>query len=63
VVANAGISGQVPWAVALPFAGGAIAGLLAGRLFADRLSGPRLQQGFAILSLLIAAGLVLRAAL
>lgn len=63
VVFNAGMAGQVPWAIAVPFAAGAVAGLLAGRLFASRLSGPRLQQGFAILSLLIAVGLVIRAGL
>ncbi len=63
VVFNAGMAGQVPWAIALPFAAGAVAGLLAGRLFANRLSGPRLQQGFAMLSLLIAVSLVIRAAL
>ena len=63
VVFNAGVSGQVPWAVALPFAAGAVAGLLAGRLFASRLSGPRLQQGFALLSLIIAATMLIQAAL
>lgn len=63
VVFNAGMAGQVPWAVALPFAAGAVAGLLAGRLFANRLSGPRLQQGFAILSLLIAAAMLIRTGL
>ncbi|MBC7471061.1 MAG: sulfite exporter TauE/SafE family protein, partial [Ramlibacter sp.] len=57
-VFNASVAGQVPWAVALPFAAGAVTGLLAGRLFAGHLSGPRLQQGFAVLSLLIAAGML-----
>ncbi|MFC5499442.1 TSUP family transporter [Caenimonas terrae] len=60
-VFNASLAGQVQWAVALPFAAGAVAGLLAGRVFAGRLSGPRLQQGFAILSLLIAAGMLAQA--
>lgn len=63
VVFHAGVSGQVPWAIALPFAGGAVAGLLGGRLFAGRLSGPRLQQGFAILSMLIAAAMLIRTGL
>lgn len=61
-VFNASVAGQVPWAVALPFAAGAVTGLLAGRLFAGRLSGPRLQQGFAVLSLLIAAGMLVHVA-
>jgi uncharacterized membrane protein YfcA len=60
VVLNAGAAGQVPWAIALPFAAGAVAGLLVGRLFANRLSGPRLQQGFALLSLAIAAAMLIR---
>lgn len=55
--------GQVLWAVGAPFAAGAIAGLVAGRLWAQRIAGPRLQQGFGVLSLLVAAGLVLRATL
>ena len=40
---------------------GALAGLLLVRGAASRLAGPRLQQAFAILSLLIAAGLAARA--
>jgi uncharacterized membrane protein YfcA len=53
----------VPWAIALPFAAGAVTGLLVGQVFASRLSGPRLQQGFALLSLLIAAALLIRTGL
>lgn len=62
-VLNATVAGVLPWAVAWPFAAGAACGLLAGRAFAGHLAGPRLQQGFAGLSLLVAFGLVLRAAL
>jgi uncharacterized membrane protein YfcA len=61
--AFAAVQGHVAWAVAAPFAGGAVAGLLAGRAWAQHLRGPRLQQGFALVSLLVAAGLVVRAAL
>lgn len=60
-VAQAAVSGQVPWALALPFAGGALVGLLAGRQFAARLAGPRLQQGFAWMALVIAVALMVRA--
>ena len=60
-VAQAALAGQVPWALALPFAAGALVGLLAGRLFAARLAGPRLQQGFAWMALAIALGLLVRA--
>lgn len=63
VVVHAGMAGQVHWAIALPFAAGAVTGLLVGRLFASRLPGPRLQQGFAILSLLIAAAMLIRTGL
>ena len=59
-VFNASLVGQMPWAVAWPFAAGGMVGLLAGRAFASRLSGPRLQQGFAMLSLLIAGGMLVR---
>jgi len=61
-VLNASLTGQMAWAVALPFAAGALIGLLGGRLFAHRLAGPRLQQGFALLSGAVAAGLLIRAA-
>lgn len=59
--AHAAWQGQLAWPVAVPFALGALAGLLAGRRWAERVRGPRLQQGFGVLSLLVAAGLVLRA--
>jgi uncharacterized membrane protein YfcA len=60
-VGNAALAGAVRWDVALPFAAGAVAGLLAGRLFAARVAGPRLQQGFAVLSVGVAFGLLARA--
>ena len=59
-VAQAALAGQVPWSLAGPFAAGALVGLLGGRLFAARLAGPRLQQGFAWMALAIAAGLLVR---
>jgi uncharacterized protein len=59
----AAAQGHVAWQVAAPFAAGAVAGLLIGRAWAQHLRGPRLQQGFAVVSLLVAAGLVARAAL
>jgi uncharacterized membrane protein YfcA len=61
-VSAAAWQGVIAWNIALPFAGGAIVALLAGRLIAARLAGARLQQGFAITSaavsvLLLARGL------
>ena len=52
---------HLPWLIALPFMAGAIAGMLAGRLLAPKMAGPRLQQGFALLMLLVAAGMGLKA--
>jgi uncharacterized membrane protein YfcA len=40
--------GAIAWPVAGPFALGAVAALLAGRLIAARLAGARLQQAFAV---------------
>jgi uncharacterized protein len=62
-VFSADAAGYMRWDVAWPFASGALAGLVLGRLFAARLAGPRLQQGFALVSLGIAAGLLLKVAL
>lgn len=57
----AGFSGHMAWDVAWPFAIGALGGMLAGRAVAGRLSGPRLQQGFAVLSMSVAGALLWRA--
>ncbi len=46
------------WSIAIPFGGGTVVGMLLGRLFADRLAGRRLQQGFAILTISVAIGLI-----
>jgi uncharacterized protein len=59
-VFSASLAGQMEWQVGWPFAAGALAGLLAGRRFAARLAGPHLQQGFAVVGLVIAAGLLLK---
>ncbi|TFW33716.1 sulfite exporter TauE/SafE family protein [Massilia horti] len=51
------------WGVALPFAGGALSGMLAGRLVSARLAGPHLQLGFAAVAALVAVGMVAKAVL
>jgi uncharacterized membrane protein YfcA len=61
-VGAAAWQGAIAWSIAGPFALGAVAALLAGRLVAARLAGVRLQQGFAVTSaavsmLLLARGL------
>lgn len=48
------------WSVALPFTGGALAGMLGGRLLAARLAGPQLQIGFAAVSAAVAVGMVVK---
>lgn len=51
------LSGSFDIWIAAPFSLGALAGLLIGRTFSKHLSGPRLQQIFAVLTFLVAIGL------
>lgn len=44
--------------VAAPFVGGALAGMALGRVSASRLAGPKLQISFAIVMLLVCAGML-----
>lgn len=62
VVASA-LSGTMAWAVALPFAAGALAGMLGGRLVSARLAGPHLQIGFAAVAALVAIGMIAKVVL
>lgn len=60
VLAQAG--GQpVALMAALPFAAGALAGMLAGRRLAPHIAGPRLQRAFAVLMLGVALSMGIRA--
>ncbi len=52
---------ELPLVVALPFVIGALAGMLAGHWMAPRIAGPRLEQGFAMLMMLVATGMALHA--
>ncbi len=60
-VVTATLSGVMHWSVGVPFAGGAVVGLVLGRQLAGRLAGPRLQQLFALTGLLAALMLALNA--
>jgi uncharacterized membrane protein YfcA len=60
-VAAAVLHAPVLWAVALPFAAGAVLALLIGRRIAQQLDGQLLQQAFAWLSVLVAALMLARA--
>ena len=59
-VISATLMGTMNWPIALPFAGGSIAGMLFGRLIAKRFSGSRLQQNFAVTAALVSVGLVIK---
>lgn len=56
----AAVAGTLDVAVGLPFALGAVAAMLAGRGLAKRISGPRLQQGFALVAAVVAGGMILK---
>jgi uncharacterized membrane protein YfcA len=54
------LSGTLDFLVAAPFALGALSGLLIGRLIGGKISGPRLQQVFAIMAFCVAISLVIK---
>lgn len=60
-VAAAAASGAILWPLAWPFTLGAIGGLMAGKVIAARLAGPRLQQGFAVVGACVSVLVVVRA--
>lgn len=62
-VVSTAIAGRMNWHIGLPFAAGAMAGMLGGRFVASRLSGHRLQQGFALVAGLIAIGMMAKVGL
>ena len=59
-VGAAAFHGRIEWAVALPFAAGSVAASLLARVIAKRVAGPRLQQGFALVSAVVALLLLVR---
>ena len=56
----AAASGNLNLSIATPFSLGALAGLLIGRAFGKKISGPRLQQIFAILTFGVAISLMFK---
>lgn len=60
-VATTALEGHLDTALALPFATGALAGMIAGRVGARRVPSTWLQQGFALLVAFVAAGMTLKA--
>jgi hypothetical protein len=59
-VASSALAGSLNWHIALPFSGGALIGMLLGRLTSSYLAGPQLQKGFGIVSGLVAIGMLLK---
>lgn len=57
-VASSAAVGGLNWPIAVPFVIGAVAGMLLTGAFAQRFSGPRLQQAFAVLAAIVAASMV-----
>lgn len=51
---------RMNWLVALPFAGGAVAGMLLGRLIANRIANVYLQRGFAVLAICVSIGMIIK---
>lgn len=62
-VVTSAASGNLNWEIALPFAGGALVGMLGGRAVSTRVSGPDLQVGFAVVSALVASAMIGKAIL
>ena len=59
-VATAGFAGHLPLSLGWPFALGAVLGMVAGRIAAGSLSGPRLQIGFGVLTCCAALAVAVR---
>lgn len=59
-VTSAIFIGALNWSIAIPFCGATVAGMFLGRLFADRVAGHTLQQGFAILAICIAISMIIK---
>lgn len=60
ITSNA-VAGTLNWLVALPFALGALAGMLGGRVVASYVPAARLQQGFAVITALVAVAMMVDA--
>jgi len=59
-VTSASASGVMHWAVGVPFAAGAVVGLIIGRQVARLMAGPRLQQLFAVTGMISAVLLAVK---
>lgn len=53
-------TGRYDWNIALPFVGGAVAGLIVGLLLSRSIKGQHLQKGFAIVTAVVAVGMIFK---
>jgi uncharacterized membrane protein YfcA len=60
-VVGATLSGSMNWNIALPFATGALVGMLAGRSVGERMRGPHLQQAFAVFAFVVSISMMYKA--
>lgn len=58
-VMSSAISHTMDWEIALPFSSGCLSGMIAARAIAKKISGPRLQQAFALLSIIVSIQMLL----
>ncbi|MEQ1601852.1 MAG: sulfite exporter TauE/SafE family protein [Methylophilaceae bacterium] len=54
------VHGSIAWFVAWPFAVGSVFGMVVGRRVAHRITGPRIQQIFAVFALLVGMSLLVK---
>lgn len=59
-VASSALAGSLNWNIALPFAAGAVGGMLVGRVASARIPASMLQKGFAVLTAIVAAIMIVR---
>jgi uncharacterized protein len=59
-IGAAAAQGMVAWEIAIPFSTGAVIALLVGRRIAARIAGARLQQAFAVTSLVVSVLMVFK---
>jgi len=59
-VFSAALVGQMSWTIAVPFSGGAVAGMLLGHLVSSRLGSRHLQRAFGLIAAIAAIALVVR---
>lgn len=62
-VASSALAGHLNWSVALPFSLGSVVGMVGGRQVARLLGGVHLQKGFAVVSGMVAIGMIAKAAI